>query len=233
VAARLRSPGRRRGPPSLGDHAARDDGRRRTRRAHRPRADPAGWIGHGRRDARTHADGRGVAPGPVPRRAHSPSGRVLQQAAGLGDRRPVPDPGPDACHRRIGHRRDRGSEALGSDAYKAHQPDCRAGGGRRGHGRSPRRRDLLRCSGPPAQRTGLHPPGPRMRETASSEPAARDRDGAAGRLPGHKKRGPCGIRRWRKPGPPASFLAGRVRKRPTRLLPAPAPPLPGRGPGTR
>ena len=69
--------------------------------------------GHGRRDARADADGRGLAPGPVPRRADAAAGRVLQQAARLGDRRPVPDPRSDARHGRIRHGRHRGAEALG------------------------------------------------------------------------------------------------------------------------
>ena len=37
--------------------------------------------GHGRRDARAHADGRGLAPRAVSRRADAAAGRVLQQAA--------------------------------------------------------------------------------------------------------------------------------------------------------
>ena len=61
-------------------------------------------------------------------------GRVLQQAAGLGDRRPVPDPRSDARDRRLGDGRDRGPQALGRDADQAHQPHRRAGG-RRGRQR--------------------------------------------------------------------------------------------------
>ena len=57
--------------------------------------------------------GAGLAPGPVPRRADAPAGRVLQQAAGLGDRRPVPDPRPDARDRRLGDGRDRGPQEVG------------------------------------------------------------------------------------------------------------------------
>ena len=51
--------------------------------------------------------------GPLPRRADAAAGRVLQQAAGLRDRRPVPDPRPDARDRRVGDGRDRGAQALG------------------------------------------------------------------------------------------------------------------------
>ena len=51
--------------------------------------------------------------GPVPRRADAAAGRVLQQAARLGDGRPVPDPRPDARDRRLGDGRDRGAQALG------------------------------------------------------------------------------------------------------------------------
>ena len=82
-------------------------------RPHRPGAHPARRAGHGRRDARADAHRAGLAPGPVPRRAHAATGRVLQQAARLGDRRPVPDPRPDAGHGRIGHGGDRGAQALG------------------------------------------------------------------------------------------------------------------------
>ncbi len=54
--------------------------------------------------------------GPVPRRADAPAGRVLQQAARLGDRRPVPDPRPDARDRRLGDGRDRGPQEVGRRA---------------------------------------------------------------------------------------------------------------------
>ena len=55
----------------------------------------------------------GLAPRAVSRRAHAPAGRVLQQAARLGDRRPLPDPRPDARDRRVGDGGDRGPQALG------------------------------------------------------------------------------------------------------------------------
>ena len=88
--------------------------RQRAGRPHRPRAHPARRPGHGRRDARADAHRRGMAPGPVPRRAHAAAGRVLQQAARLGDGRPVPDPRPDARDRRLGHGRHRGAQAAGA-----------------------------------------------------------------------------------------------------------------------
>ena len=59
---------------------------RRAGRPDRARPDPARRAGHGRRDARAHADRRGLAPRPLPRRADAAAGRVLQQAARLGDR---------------------------------------------------------------------------------------------------------------------------------------------------
>ena len=127
VAARLRGARRRAG------RGRSRSGRRSRRwpaselgRADRPDPDPAGGPGHGRRDARADADRRGLAPGPVPRRADAPAGRVLQQAARLGDRRPVPDPRPDARDRRLRDGGDRGPQALGrghAGADQARQPD--------------------------------------------------------------------------------------------------------------
>ena len=75
-------------------------------------------LGHGRRDARADADRAGLAPRPVPRRADAPAGRVLQQAAGLRDGRPVPDPRPDARDGRLGDGRDRGPQAWGAVRIK-------------------------------------------------------------------------------------------------------------------
>ena len=128
--------------------ADRGDGRRGAGRADRPDPDPARRPGHGRRDAGADADRRGLAPGPVPRRAHAAAGRVLQQAARQRDRRPVPDPRPDAGHRRLGDRGHRGPQALGrGDAgpHQAGQPDRGAGGGRGGR----RRRTPTSRSTPP------------------------------------------------------------------------------------
>ena len=95
------------------DDAARDDPTPRARRPDRPGADPSRRPGHGRRDARADADRRGLAPRAVPRRADAPAGRVLQQAARFGDRGSLPDPRPDAGHRRLRHGRHRGPQALG------------------------------------------------------------------------------------------------------------------------
>ena len=174
VAARLRGARRRAGAEPQGHDPDRDDGRPRARRAHRPRADPARRPGHGRRDARADAHRPGLAPRPVPRRAHASTGRVLQQAARLGERRPVPDPRPDARDRRLGHRRDRGAQALGRGqpgADQAAQPDRRAGGRARRRRGAPGRRDPLRRARPPAQREGLHHARPRRRR----RPPVRDR----------------------------------------------------------
>ncbi len=95
------------------------------------------------------AHGGGLAPGPFPRRADAAAGRVLQQAARLGDRRPVPDPRPDARHRRLGLGRDRGAQDVGrrdAGAHQAAQPDRRAGGRPRGQ------RQRIRTSTSTAQR---------------------------------------------------------------------------------
>ena len=102
------------------------------------RADPAGRPRHGRRDARADADRAGLAPRAVPRRADAPAGRVLQQAARLRDRGPVPDPRPDARDRRLGDGRDRGPQEVGRGPDQAGQPDRRARG-RRGRHRRPTR----------------------------------------------------------------------------------------------
>ena len=135
LAARLR--GARRRPRPRRSRSRRRSRRSRRQRAGRPdraRADPAGRPGHGRRDARADAHGPGLAPRPVPRRAHAAAGRVLQQAARLGDRRPVPDPRPDAGHRRLGDGGHRGAQALGRGRASSCQPD------RRARGRAPRSR---------------------------------------------------------------------------------------------
>ena len=58
-------------------------------------------------------DVAGLAPGPLPRRAHAAAGRVLQQAARPDDRRHLPHPRPHAGHRRLRHGRHRGAQGLG------------------------------------------------------------------------------------------------------------------------
>ena len=146
LAARVRGPPGREHPPARHHDADGGDGRERARRAHRPDPDPARRPRHGRRDARADADRPGLASRPVPRRADPPPGRVLQQAARLGDRRPVPDPRSDARDRRERDRRDRCPEALGcrhAGPHQARQPD-RSARGRRGRpGGPPGRPDPL------------------------------------------------------------------------------------------
>ena len=132
-------------------------------------------LGHGRRDAGADADRRGLAPRPVPRRADAPAGRVLQQAARLGDGRPVPDPRPDARDRRLGDGRDRGPQALGrGDAGpdQARQPHRRARGRRGGHRRpTPTSRSTARRSTASSTTRATSCPASATPATASSGPA--------------------------------------------------------------
>ena len=57
----------------------------------------SGWSS----DARADADGPGLAPGPVPRRAHPPAGEYYNKLPDSASRRPVPRPRPDARDRRL------------------------------------------------------------------------------------------------------------------------------------
>ena len=114
VAAGLRGARRRADAAARRPHADRGHGRRGAGRPDRPHPDPARRPGHGRRDAGADAHRAGLAPGPVPRRADAAPGRVLQQAARQRDRRPVPDPRPDARDRRLGDGGDRGPQEAGA-----------------------------------------------------------------------------------------------------------------------
>jgi len=173
VAAWLRGPGGRRGPPPAGQHAARTNGCPRAWCPHRPRADPSGRPGDGRRHAGADAHGGGLAPGALPGRANASTGRVLQQAARLSHRGPVLDPRSHAGHGRVRHGRHRGPQALGRHADQAGEPDRGSGRTGRGHQGPPRRRDL---TAPPwtgsSTSTATSCRAWAMQATASSEPVA-------------------------------------------------------------
>ena len=99
--------------------AARADDGRRARATSRARARAARRARDGRGDARADPDRRGVAHRPLPRRAHAQAGRVLQQAAGRGDGAGLPDPRPDARHRRLGGGHGRHPQGVGRRPHQA------------------------------------------------------------------------------------------------------------------